>query len=74
MLGGELEEEHSNNAIVSSKAWLAFGRLLEHEAAGLLCDSRQDKSNKMPSEINESRLLKMRNGGGLRLIVLTRNI
>lgn len=60
LLGGELEEEHSSNATVSGEAWLAFACLLEHEAAGLLCDNWQDKSSKMPCEINENHPLKWR--------------
>lgn len=61
---------HSNNAIVSSKTWLTLGLLLGHEAAGLLCDSWQNKTSTMPSELNESHLLKMKRGGGWRSIVL----
>lgn len=70
LLGMELEQELSNNAIVSSETCLAFGLLLGHEAAGFLCDSWQDKTSPMPSEINESRLLKMKKGGEWRSIVL----
>lgn len=70
MLGMELEKEHSSNAIVSSKTWLAFGLLLGHEAAGLLHDSWQDKTSTMPTEINEKHLLKVKRGSGWRSIVL----
>lgn len=70
MLGMELEQELSNNAIVSSKTWLACGLLLGHEAAGLLCDSWQDKTSTMSREINGSHPLKMKRGGGYKSIVL----
>lgn len=54
----------------SSKTWLACGLLLGHEAAGLLCDSWQDKTSTMSREINGSHPLKMKRGGGYKSIVL----
>lgn len=70
LLGMELEQDLSNNAIVSGKTWLVFGLLPGCEAAGFLCDSWQDKASTMPSEINESHFLKMKRGGGWTSIVL----
>lgn len=45
-------------ATASVETWLMSSLLLGHEAAGLLCDGWQDKTNMMPGGINESHLLK----------------